>query len=290
MASLFFFIRCQGTSKEHLLDCTLESFSVQYNRECQLIGYNNREVGTYSIISLKSESINLQEYFLEIVYIVVQKLNDLPKLLDVKVEVDKLIDLFSKFSKPPVKTIQGIWTELFVIERSDSPDYLLESWHTSILDKYDFNDGKDKIEVKSTSRNRRIHNFSLEQLSSNENSNLVIVSVIVVQTGLGKSILDLIKSIEKKLQNKKLSFRLREVVGQTLGENFQKSFDIFYDYHLAVDTIECYHKEDIPTIKSEVIPTSISHVKFECDLTNVLPITENSFHSTLHHSLFQKEI
>lgn len=282
-----FFIKCQGTAKDVLLDCNLESFSVQYNRECQLLNDTKKEIGTYTIISLKNDSINLQEYFLEIVYLIIQKLEECPKLLALKVEIDKLIDLFSKFSKPAVKTIQGVWTELFIIEKSTSPDYLIQSWHTSILDKFDFNDGIDKIEVKSTSKVKRIHNFSFEQLNSNDSSNLIVVSVFVIQVGLGKSILNLIESIEQKLRDKSMSLRLREIVGQTLGDDFKKSFDIYYDYQLAMDTIQCYRKEDIPTINSDAIPTSISHVKFECDLTNVIPVTENIYQSPLHYSLFQ---
>ena len=65
----------------------------------------------------------------------------------------------------------------------------LLSWHTSPNDKFDFNDGKDKIEVKSTKTVRRVHKFSLEQLHPNINSNLIIASVFVIETGHGKTIL-----------------------------------------------------------------------------------------------------
>ena len=73
---------------------------------------------------------------------------------DLKIEIEKLINLFTKFSKPALKTIQGLWAELLIIEQSKNPDYLIQSWHSSTTDKYDFNDGIDKIEVKSTFKSR----------------------------------------------------------------------------------------------------------------------------------------
>lgn len=62
-------------------------------------------------------------------------------------------------------SIQGLWAELFVISIASNPEYLLKAWHSSLNDVYDFNDGIDKIEVKSTSKSHRIHKFSYDQLS-----------------------------------------------------------------------------------------------------------------------------
>lgn len=59
-----------------------------------------------------------------------------------------------------------------------------------INDVYDFNDGIDKIEVKSTSKSHRIHKFSYDQLSPTENTNLIISSIFVIQSGIGKNIFD----------------------------------------------------------------------------------------------------
>jgi UDP-3-O-[3-hydroxymyristoyl] N-acetylglucosamine deacetylase/3-hydroxyacyl-[acyl-carrier-protein] dehydratase len=98
---------------------------------------------------LKTDIEYLQEYFLKIVFVLLRNLSDKPLLKDLKIEIDKLINLFSKFTKPPLKTIQGLWAELLIIEQSKNPDYLIQSWHNSSSDKYDFNDGIDKIEVKS---------------------------------------------------------------------------------------------------------------------------------------------
>jgi hypothetical protein len=281
-----FFIKCVDSENVKSIDSNLEFISVQFNRICLLESDNDRIEGVYSIISLKSDSIELQQYFLDVVYLIIKKISDTPLLKDLKIEVDKLINLFSKLSDPPVKTIQGLWAELLLIEQSSNPDYLVLSWHNSKFDKFDFNDGSDKLEVKSTSKSRRIHTFSNEQLCVN--ANLIIVSVITVQTGIGMSIFDLIELIEYRIKDRELCFRLNEIIAQTLGKDFEKSFDVFYDYNLAVDSIRYYYSEDVPSINSTSIPSQISNVKFDCDLTDVPAVKASRDISLLHCSVFKK--
>lgn len=283
-----FFIKCDNSTKAKSLDTNLESISVQFNRQCQLINKKQKiEEGVYTIISLKSDSDYLQEYFLKIVFVLIKNISEKPLLKDLKIEIEKLINLFTKFSKPPLKTIQGLWAELLVIEQSKNPDYLIQSWHTATSDKYDFNDGIDKIEVKSTAKSRRLHNFSLEQLTPNVNSKLIVTSIFTIETGTGTNIFDLVERIENKIKDKNLAFRVNEMVAVTLGKDFEKSFDIFFDYRFAVDSIQHYNSVDIPTIGNNHIPSSITNVRFDCDLTDVKTIAKKKTKSKLHNSLFK---
>ncbi len=284
-----FFIKCADSATVKSIDSNLEFISVQFNRNCILKTTKNKiEEDIYTIISLKTDSIELQEYFLEIVYLIIKKLSDKPLLKDLKIEVDRLINLFSKFSNPPVKTIQGLWAELLLIEQSSNPDYLIRAWHNSKSDKFDFNDGSDKLEIKSTSKSRRIHNFSIQQLNPNENSNLIIASIFAVETGVGKNIFGLIELIETRIKDKELSFRINEIIAQTLGKDFEKSFEVFYDYQLAVDSIKYYYSEIVPTINSISIPAQLTNVRFDCDLTDISDVKSCKNKSLLHSSLFKK--
>ncbi len=282
-----FFVRCDENIMAKPLDTNLEYISVQFGRQCQLISEKGKiEDGTYTLITLKSNIGYLEEYFLKIVYVLIKNISDKPLLKDLNLEIEKLTHLFTKFSKPALKTIQGLWAELLIIEKSKDPDYLVKSWHNSSYDKYDFNDGIDKIEVKSTSKNRRIHNFSLEQLCPNSSSKLIICSVFTVETGIGISVLDLVESIGSKLKDKKLFFRLNEMIASTLGKDFEKSLDIFFDYKLAVDSIRHYDSLDIPTINKDHIPSTVSSVRFDCDLTDVISLSNEMVKSKLHKTLF----
>lgn len=284
-----FFIKCSDSANVKSIDSNLEFISVQFNRKCQL--KTNKyiiEEDVYSIILLKTDSIELQEYFLEIVYLILRKLSDKPLLKELKTEVDSLLNLFSKLTNPPVKTIQGLWAELLVIEQSYNPEYLIQAWHCNKEDKFDFNDGSDKLEIKSTAKNRRIHNFSIDQLSPNKNSSLIIASIFVVQTGVGKNIFGLIELIEKRIKNKELCLRIYEIIAQTLGKDFEKSFEICYDYQLAIDSIKFYYSEIVPTIISASIPTQLTNVRFDCDLTDITDVKSCMNKSLLHNSLFKK--
>jgi hypothetical protein len=282
-----FFIKCDEKTKAISLDTNLEFISVQYNRQCQLINKKGKiEEGFYTIISLKSDSDYLQEYFLKIVFVLVKNLSEKPLLKYLKIEIEKLINLFTKFSKPALKTIQGLWAELLIIEQSKNPEYLVKSWHNSTSDKYDFNDGNDKIEVKSTSKSRRIHNFSLEQLIPNSKSKLIVSSIMTIETGTGTNIFDLIEMIELKIKDENLIYRMNEIVASTLGKDFEKAFDIYFDYQFSIDSIQHYASVDIPTININSIPSIIMNVRFDCDLTDVRTANKTRIKSILHNSLF----
>jgi hypothetical protein len=284
-----FFIKCADSGNVKSIDSNLEFISVLYNRKCLLKNNKSKiKEDIYTIILLKTDSVELQEYFVEIVYLIIKKISDKPLLKDLKIEMETLVNLFSKFSNPPVKTIQGLWAELLVIEQSNNPDYMIRAWHSSNSDKFDFNDGTDKLEIKSTSKSRRIHNFSIEQLNPNKNSSLIICSVFVVETGMGKNIFGLIELIEKRVKDKNLSFRINEIIAQTLGKDFEKSFEVFYDYQLAIDSIKYYYSEIVPTINSNSIPTQLTNVRFDCDLTDIVDLRTCKNTSLLHCSLFKK--
>lgn len=89
-------------------------------------------------------------------------------------------------------------------------------------DKYDFNDGKDKIEVKSTGNLDRVHMFALDQLNPNTGSELAIVSVITVRSGQGVNVFDMMDAIsEKGVTNEQMS-KIQEIAYLTIGRILMK--------------------------------------------------------------------
>ncbi len=176
-----FFISCSENG--NLIDINLEVFSVLFNRPCKIYenGICSEEV--YTVIQLKTDNSDLQRYFINVVCLVLQQLPPTPTQKGLRVEIDKIIELFRSIANPPKQTLQGLWAELLVVEQSKNPEILVKAWHSSPEDKFDFNDGKDKLEVKSTAKNHRVHSFSIDQLSPNAGSQLIIVSIFAVQTG-----------------------------------------------------------------------------------------------------------
>ena len=268
-----FFIHCFGAGKP--LDINLELISVLFNRKCQLNNDGVTSSGDFTIVSLRTHNPDLQKYFIDIVYLVIRELPQCPSVGLVKTELNKLIHLFSSFSKPPRQTIQGLWAELLVIEQSPAPEYMVISWHVSPNDKFDFNDGTDKIEVKGTAKSRRIHSFSLEQLHPNQSSNLLIASMFVTEVGIGRSVFDLVDSISIRLTQNETLYKLNETVAQTLGSDLEKAMDIYFDYNVAKDSLKFYDFKVIPTISPNAVPTEVQNVRFDSDISDIEPIDDN---------------
>lgn len=66
------------------------------------------------------------------------RMPEIPSKREIAIEVENLISIFSAMTCPPRKKIQGLWTELLVIEQSYKPEVLIKAWHESPTAKYDF--------------------------------------------------------------------------------------------------------------------------------------------------------
>jgi hypothetical protein len=159
-----FFVKCDNQTKS--IDINLELISVVFSQECSIKENEKNSNEIYTVVILKTINTDLQQYFTDVFSIILQQLEPIPSENNLYREIRKVIDLFSSISKTPVKSIQGLWAELLVIEKSSDPEYLINAWHNSPSDKYDFNDSIDKLEVKSTTKSKRIHRFSIEQLNN----------------------------------------------------------------------------------------------------------------------------
>lgn len=270
-----FFVKCHNETTS--IDINLELISVLFSQECNIKEKENNSNDVYTIVLLKTLNKDLQQYFTDVFSIILQHLEPIPTERDLYREIRKVIDLFSSIAKPPVKSIQGLWAELLVIAKSINPEYLINAWHISPSDKYDFNDSKDKLEVKSTSKSKRIHRFSIEQLNNNPGSDLLIASAFVIETGTGKSILNLRDDIVSKISNINVQLRLNEIIYKTMGNEYEKLGDIFFDYQLASDSLSFYKVTDIPRIHINAIPFQVSNVTFDCDLTTIPNVLEKEY-------------
>lgn len=265
-----FFVKC--SEKGNSIDINLDLISIMFDRSCKIYEDDNLSENTYTVIKLGSDNWDIQQYFINVMCLVLQQLPGMPSSKSLHKEIDKVIDLFKSLATAPKKTIQGLWAELLIIEQSHNPDLLIRAWHASPEDKFDFNNGKDKVEVKSTAKNQRIHAFSIEQLTPNIGSSLVIASVIVIQTGIGKSVLDLRDMITEQTHSIDTQLKLNELILKTLGFDFEKTVDIYFDYQTAIDSLQYFNSRSITTIDKSLVPANITNVRFDVDLTNIEPI------------------
>ena len=271
------FIEC--ADKQHVSDIKLSLFRVLFNRKCSLVDVEKKTLTEkdFVIIQMTSDNRDLIKYFFQVIYIVMQRIPTLPSVALLKKEISKIIEIFTTIPKFSKETVRGLWAELLVIEQSKDAEYLIKAWHEEPEDRYDFNDSVDKIEVKSTTGDIRTHVFSLEQLSPSDGSDLIIASVFVNATGIGKSIFDLMDLISSKITNTDCELKLSELVLKTIGPHIEECKNINFDYKFATETIKYYNSILIPSIKRTDVPEGVSAVHFRSDLTTVASIAETGY-------------
>ncbi len=246
------------------------------NIECKIAENNQTDFQIFTVITFTSHDKNLRLYFLRVAETLVKSLSTNPTQQQIAETLNKFVEIFRSLGNPPTKTVQGLWSELFLIENSSCPRTLLTYWHNSPEDKFDFDSGLEKIEVKSSTSFKRTHHFSSEQLNPNFETQVLIASIFMLHSNSGKDIQNLIDSItDKLLENFELINKLNNVVCRTLGNSFEESIKIKYDYKTAKDTLRFYKHQDLPKIQELHIPIEVSEVKYKSDLSSVKPINTN---------------
>ena len=279
-----FFVETSDNKMQN--DIKMEYFKVLFNRKCQwATSGGGTEIKKYTIIQLNSHVPELQRYFLEVVLLVLFKLNATPQNSALREEILNIINLFASSKEVSKETIIGLWSELFVIEQSTDPSYLLASWHVTPEDKYDFNDGESKIEVKATTGDKRAHAFSIDQLHPNPHSDLIIASLLIQQSGIGESIMDLMDRIYPRVSDLDLQYKLQSIVLQTLGTSWEEVSKMFFDYDFAKNSYKLFASKDIPAISKDDVPPQVSSVKFVSDLSGVTALDRECLVNILHKAL-----
>ena len=280
-----FFIECLPSGR--VSDINLSLFKVLFNRQCSISDAttNSNIKGTFSIIQLNSINPDFQKYFLEVVYLLLLRLGEHPSIRVLKDEVSKLLNIFTSVKHISKEAVRGLWAELLLIKHSSNPSYLVRSWHVVPEDKFDFNDGTDKIEVKSTISSKREHTFAIEQLNPNPGSKLIIASMFVAQSGVGKNIFNIIDEISTRITYVDVLFKLREETTLTIGSNVDEAARMYFDENTSIDSLQFYDHTSIPAIKVCDVPADVSSVHFKSDLSNVSPIEVVNQESLLFKSL-----
>lgn len=254
------------------LSIALEHLSVQYDIECRISRpQGGIETGQFTIIRCVEADESLQSYFLRVLAALIESIGSSPSRSDVSQAINKLLELFQALSAPPLKTVRGLWAELFLIAQAGNPTMLLDAWHSTPNETYDFCKSTQRIEVKSTGTRIREHHFRLEQLQPPEGASVLIASVFVERAGAGVSLEEMQEKLRTRITSPELIFHLERVVGLTLGENLGQALDERFDWELAKDSLAFFNAQDIPSVSKE-LPLGVSEVHFKSDLTHLVPI------------------
>lgn len=254
---------------------TLKNFRLKHlrllhNVNCKIIDENEINFQSFTVITFTSSDRNSRKYFLKVAESFIKSLDANTTQKEIAETLNKFIEIFRSLTDLPTKTAQGLWAELFLIDNAKEPKTMVNYWHNIPENKFDFDSGLEKIEVKSNAGFKRIHSFSSEQLNPVEDCKVLIASVFVHQSSSGNTIPQLVDRISEKLDDDvKLIEKLNQLVTRTLGNSFEQSMDIGFDYEVAKNSLKLYKSEDVKKILNINIPTEVSNVSYKSDLTLV---------------------
>jgi len=252
-------------------DCApveLQNLSIRYQVRCRIreVGGKQQE-GVFTLITYTGPDKALRELFLRAVHDVLRRVGDRCRVSELSDGLDGLVRLFAALARPQRKTVQGLWAELFVIVAATDPCKLVEAWHAEPQDRYDFNAGTQRLEVKSASGRLRKHHFSLSQLEPPEGSTVVVVSLLMERAGAGTSLGELCGRARRLLTRRHdLQQRVDSVVADSLGESLSQALEVAFDEELARESLAFIATESIPRI-ARPLHAAITEVAFAVDVS-----------------------
>lgn len=264
-----FLISTSGNEREIIPNQRLYNLAIHYNLQCEILQEATSNRGSFSVILYTGNDQTLIEHFLSLCRLFLVSLGHNPTNEKVGEITNKFVDLFRNINQPPQKSIQGLWSELFVINESSNPSKLVKAWHSIPEERYDFSFDNTRVEVKSSGNRIRAHHFSFEQLSPPQNCKLFIVSLFAEIVSGGVSVLGLIQDLESKLSDIHLIEKLKTLTFSTLGRDLNRIDDIRFDAVLARESLKVFDWRVIPRI--EEVPSSVYDVHFKSSLEGLTP-------------------
>lgn len=112
--------------------------------------------------------------------------------------------------------ITGLMGELLIVTTSTDPSLAVKFWHSNVDDKFDFSGSNFRLEVKTTTTERRNHHFSSHQIPGNVPDKTFVASVQVVRVENGTTMSEIINDLRPKLNSDEF-VKVTEIVHRTIG-------------------------------------------------------------------------
>ena len=226
--------------------------------------------GTFIVLAANHNRPDLYEAFCSMIEAAVSGLTSNPTTTEVEHTVQALIELFRAAISPPKKTVAGLWGELLLIDALPDPTVAIRTWHVTPFDTHDFVLGSRAIEVKSTERTERIHEFNHSQLVHAAGKTVVIISVLLRRSTKGASCQDIADAILSRVSDQQARLKLLRVVHESLGDEIQMANDIRFDRKEALHLIRQVRADVLPVVDVP-LNSGISNIRYSINLNACSP-------------------
>lgn len=264
-------------TKTPLSPIRLESLDARFDLDCHTRDAQG-QIGSSSFSYVRCRSLEAEtiQYFLSVCEIIIQHLGTSPSQNQLADSIRRIASIFQNIRKPPTRSLNGLFGELFFISQSKEPKRAIDGWRTEESARFDFVYDAIRLDVKCSSSRIRTHTFSYDQCNPPPNTHAVVVSLMAERIPTGKSISDLIALIEREVSdNQDCVLRLHEVVASTLGSSLTESLKVTFDLHLTENSMRFFDLRDIPAIRGPV-PKMISNIRFDSHLEGLEPLSKGT--------------
>lgn len=266
-------LRTQAPGSVQRAPVQLRHLAVQFDSPCRVDDGSGRLVdATYTIVTCTADEPDLQTYFLRVAPVILSSLAPDATDRQVKVVVDRFVELFRSLGRRRPAEAQGLWAELYLISISSNPALMVSAWHQCPEERFDFVFGDQRLEVKSVRGPSRVHQFSLEQLDPPAAADLVVASLMLQAAGGGVPASVLVDAIRTALRSQPEPLLYFETC---LFEACQDAdgalLDVAFDVEHARDTLRYYASTNIPRVELP-LPAGVTRVTFCADLGGVEPL------------------
>jgi hypothetical protein len=248
-------------------DIRLKHVGVQFDRRFEVAHGDDgsTEVGNFCKFTCDPSGSHLHEYFIELM---AATAGTHPGVLSAQATdevVDMLLELFRKLSLPTDQSVTGLWGELLLMHLAASPGRFIDAWHLRATDGFDFAFSDKRIEVKTTERPSREHAFSLKQVRSGRETDL-IASITLARSSSGLSALDLARLIAERSDAAQQA-KLWRLVLETLGEDADADGEQRFDVKSASDGLVFVRASDVPAPEvSAGVAVFVTEVRFRSNI------------------------
>lgn len=250
----------------------LGSLDAQFDLRCRVRDVQSWE-GRFTILRCRASDQDLTRYFLAICETLLRVLGSKPSQDEVAIAVGRLAEILRRVERPSVRSLIGLFGELFLLSRSSDVVSALSAWRPDDNARFDFSEGAVRLDVKATSSRQRVHTFSYEQCNLQPGVLAVVASLHAETTGSGTSLYSLIRSIEDRVSSRAdLIFKLHENIAGTLGTTLDDALQRRYDVQLAETSLRFFRLDEVPAIRGE-LPIGVSNVHFRSDVSTLRWLT-----------------
>lgn len=233
----------ENKGKYHIIQCLSQDINVniQFARVCQYMFSNNENpVGTSIIIEL---------------------FQDIQTLFETTPDTDK-------------HDLQvGVYGEMILIKyfRMAGRNDLADAWHSDFYSKHDIEiDATHRIEIKTTNKEKRVHNFRHNQLVHG-NVDIVVASVKVEECEQGTPLYNLMIEAQGQFTDIKKKKLIEKLIKRC--DLSEEDTGIICDEQHSFNNIRFYKAADVPHISSE-IPAGVTNVSYDVSFDANLPIVD----------------